>query len=132
MYRRRILVLSRQTLLGESLERILGEIEDVEVIGSWLLDDSTLPELPSPSPDLLLIADDEVNAGGVTGLALHFMEMYPNLPVIRVELDRNILQVFTSQMLPARVADLIDAIRRLPVSDLATGDDSLETPMRRE
>jgi hypothetical protein len=125
-------VLSRQTLLGESLERILGEIEDVEVIGSWLLDDSTLPELPSPSPDLLLIADDEVNAGGVTGLALHFMEMYPNLPVIRVELDRNILQVFTSQMLPARVADLIDAIRRLPVSDLATGDDSLETPMRRE
>jgi hypothetical protein len=58
--------------------------------------------------------------------------MYPNLPVIRVELDRNILQVFTSQMLPARVADLIDAIRRLPVSDLATGDDSLETPMRRE
>jgi DNA-binding NarL/FixJ family response regulator len=132
MYRRRILVLSRQTLLGESLERILGEIEDVEVIGSWLLDDSALPELPNPSPDLLLIADDEVNAGGMTGLALHFMELYPNLPVIRVELDRNILQVFTSQMLPARVADLIDAIRRLPVSDLATGDDSLETPMRRE
>jgi DNA-binding NarL/FixJ family response regulator len=132
MYRRRILVLSRQTLLGESLERILGEMEDVEVVGSWLLDDSALPDLPSPTPDLLLIADDEVNAGGVTGLALHFMELYPNLPVIRVELDRNILQVFTSQMLPARVADLIDAIRRLPVSDLATGDDSLDIPTRRE
>lgn len=132
MHRRRILVLSRQTLLGESLERILGEMEDVEVVGSWLLDDSALPALPSPSPDLLLIADDEVDAGGMTGLALHLMELHPNLPVIRVELDRNILQVFTSQTLPARVADLIDAIRRLPVSDLATDDDSLETPIRRE
>lgn len=122
MQRRRVLVLSRHTLLGESLECILGNLEDVEVIGSWLLDETVFEQVVTQPPDLLLIADEEDEVERVTTLAVKFLEKYPNLPVIRVKLGQNVVQVYTTQTVPARVADLVDVIRRLPLAHLNSDD----------
>jgi hypothetical protein len=44
------------------------------------------------------------------------LEAYPNLPIIVVKLDCNTLFIYTSHAVPARMADLIEAIRQAPVT----------------
>jgi hypothetical protein len=39
-----------------------------------------------------------------------------NLPIIRVKLNPNILLIYRSQALPARVAELIEVIRKTPLA----------------
>jgi DNA-binding NarL/FixJ family response regulator len=112
--KRRILLLCEQHLLGESLQQVLRAIEDVDMIGSLVLDDQVLSRLAAHKPDLLIIADEQpsrAQAAHLTGLIL---EAFPDLPVIWVTLDNNILHIYTARTLPARSADLIDVIRQLP------------------
>jgi hypothetical protein len=42
------------------------------------------------------------------------VEQYPELPVIRANLDENVVRVFSTRLLPARGADLLETIRNLP------------------
>lgn len=119
MIKRRVALLSSQHLLGESLEHTLRHFEDVEMIGAWELDDQVLSLLSAQTPELLLIAEQEPPCEEITFLTGQILETYPNLPVIRVTLDQNVLRIYTSQTLPARTAELIDVIRHLPIP----GDD---------
>jgi DNA-binding NarL/FixJ family response regulator len=119
MIKRRVALLSGQHLLGESLEHTLRHFEDVEMIGAWELDDQVLSLLSTQTPDLLLIAEQEPPCEEITFLTGQILEAYPNLPVIRVTLDQNVLRIYTSQTLPARTTELIDVIRHLPI----LGDD---------
>ena len=114
MKKRRVVLLSEQDLLGESLEHVLGKAKDVELLGSWTLDDRVLPRLSQDTPDILIIAEEEPPGENVTRLTAQILEAYPNLPIIRVTLARNEMRIYTSQTLPARSADLIDLIRHLP------------------
>lgn len=122
MEKRRVLLLRSQHLLGESLERILDGLEDVQVVGVRPLDMSAATPLPENPPDLLLIADEEPSGELVTTLTVRYLEAFPNLPIVRVKLDRSILQLYTSQTLPARVTDLVEIIRHIPISELGMKD----------
>jgi DNA-binding NarL/FixJ family response regulator len=115
MIKRRVALLSDRHLLGESLEHTLRHFEDVEVIGAWALDEQVLSLLSAQTIDLLLIAEREPPGEEITFLTGQILETYPNLPVIRVTLDQNVLRIYTSQTLPARTAQLIDVIRHLPI-----------------
>jgi hypothetical protein len=55
----------------------------------------------------------------LASLTAQVLEIYPNLPIIRLELEHNVFRIYTSQTLPARTADLVEAIRHLPA---AAGD----------
>ena len=66
-------------------------------------------------PDLGLIAEDEVLGAQTSGLTSQILEAFPNMTIIRVKQDRNFLLVYTSQSIPARMADLIDTIRQAPI-----------------
>jgi DNA-binding NarL/FixJ family response regulator len=103
-----------QLLLGEALENILSKVEDVELVGTWALDDQALARLAQDLPDILLIAEEEAGES-VTSLTAQVLEHYPDLPVVRVGLMQNVVRLYTSRTLPARSADLIEAIRDLPV-----------------
>ena len=126
MNKRRVLLLCEQHLLGESLQQVLHAVEDVDMIGSFVFDDQVLSRLTAHKPDLLIIADEQpprAQAAHLTGLVL---EAYPALPVIRVTLDNNVLQVYTARTLPARSTDLIDVIRQLlPVQEPDAGTNNL-------
>ncbi len=116
MDKRRVLLLCSQSLLGEGLERILGGLEDVELIGPWVLESQVLSRLFEAVPDIVVVAEGErEDAGSVTSLTAQILESYPDLPVVRIGLEQNAVRVYTSRTLPARSVDLIEAIRNLPV-----------------
>lgn len=114
MNKRRIVLLSEQDLLGESLEHTLNTAQDVDLIGSWTLDNRVLTRLSKDTPDILMIAEEEPPSEKVVRLTAQILEAFPNLPIIQVTLARNELRIYTSQTLPARSVDLIDLIRHLP------------------
>jgi hypothetical protein len=86
------------------------------LIGVWPLELSSASSLEGKNPDLLLIAEEKGNEERTSTLAMNILETYSNCPVIRVMLDRNVFQIYTSQTIPASVADLAGMIRQIPVS----------------
>ena len=113
--RRVLLLQDQQPLLGELLEHILGGLEDVELIGPRALDPQVLSRLSDEAPDIVLIAEQEGKRDSVAFLITQILERYPDLPVVRIGLEQNTVRIYTSRTLPARSADLIEAIRSLPV-----------------
>ncbi|HBY92430.1 MAG: hypothetical protein M5U01_36475 [Ardenticatenaceae bacterium] len=114
MAKHRVLLLCAQALLGESLEHILSTVEDVELLGSRVLDAQLLARLFTEVPDIVLIAEEEGESESVATLIAQILEQYPDLPIARVGLMQNIIRLYTSRTLPARSADLIETIRSLP------------------
>lgn len=115
MPKRRVLLVSQSGLIGESLEHILNSLEDVQVIGPWQPDEHTLADCINQSPDLVIISENEICVETGNQLTTQLLEAIPNLTVIRIKPDSKFLLAYTSQTIPARVADLIDAIRHLPL-----------------
>jgi DNA-binding NarL/FixJ family response regulator len=115
MEKRRVLLLCVESLLSESLERILGQLEDVELVGPWRLDADVLTRLPEDMPDIALIVQEAEESESVASLTSQILERYPDLPIVRIGLTENVIRVYASQTLPARSADLIEVIRSLPV-----------------
>jgi len=116
MDKRRVLLLCAHPLLGESLENILRKVEDVDLVGPWDLDERALTYLSQESPDIVVVAEAEGEDKSKVSLTSQILERFPDLPVVRVGLAQNVVRLYTSRALPARSADLIEAIRSLPIS----------------
>ena len=116
---RRIVLLREQHLLGESLENLLTGLDDVSLVGIYSLDTDPVPEMMADDPDLVVIADEIPFEEQVIEWLSYLGTHFPFLPVIRVNFERSTLQLFTTQKLPARIADLADIIRNIPLSDSA-------------
>lgn len=114
MEKRRVLLLGAQRLLVEGLQTILSKLDDVELIGPWDLDSSVLFRLPEEAPDLVLVADDGGQHESVAFLTSQIMEQHPELPIVWVGLKEKAMRLYSSHTLPARTADLVEAIRSLP------------------
>ena len=112
MEKKRILILGQPNLLRESLEYILSTLEDVQVVGAWPLDGEALAHCAEQQYDLALIAEDEASSPQASEVMSGLLEASPQVPIVRVGLDPNILLVTVTQARPARVADLIHVIRQ--------------------
>lgn len=123
MDKRRILLLSDQPLLGEALENLIGRLEDIEVVATWTLDEDAVSRIAEVSPDALLIAGSERDAGNTACLMTAILDRYPNLPIFRVNLEDQVIRTYTSQTLSAPHASLMDAIRSLPERTPPAGAD---------
>jgi hypothetical protein len=115
MKKRRVLLLNAQRLLGESLEHTLRQVDDLEIDGPWAIDDQVIERLAWALPDLVILTDEEIAPEALSRLTAQILDRYPDLPVFRVTLQRNVLQEYSSHTLPASSAELIDRIHRLPV-----------------
>ena len=114
MEKRRVLLLCAQPLLGEGLETILRKLEDVELIGPWAPTAQVLAHLSSQTPDVVLVAA-EAEHEEMAALTTQILKQFPDLPIVQIGLQENAVRLYTSQTLPARSADLIEAIRSLPI-----------------
>lgn len=112
----RVLLLIAQPLLGEVLENFLRRSEDIEVIGPWPLTARSISHIGDALPDVLLIAGNGKEARRTASLMVQILHRYPDLPVFRVGLEDHIIRFYISHTLPSQSADLVEAIRRLPVS----------------
>jgi len=114
---RQVALFCSEELLGESLAHLLGHMDDINLIGPWLIDEHALENLTRQLPDIVLIADSEPPIERAAVLATQILDAYADLSVIRVTLAQNVAHIYSSRALPARSADLVAAIRRLPVQD---------------
>jgi DNA-binding NarL/FixJ family response regulator len=115
MENRRVALLCSDHLLGESLERLLSNVEGVELAGHWGLEELAAAQRSLQLPDIVLIADGELQPQNAYRLTAQVLQDYPDLPVIQVNLVHNYARVYCSYKLLARTYDLIDAIRKLPI-----------------
>jgi hypothetical protein len=116
MEKRRILLISQPNVFRDSLEYILGNLEDVELIGCLPLDDQVLVACAAQPHDLVLIADDQATAHQASAVLSSLLEAYPSQPIIRVKLEPNVMLIYYPESLPASVADLIKVIHQVPSS----------------
>ncbi len=114
MFKRRVALLCDQNLLGEILEDILVNSDEVEFIGAWGFDDLNITRFAELPPGLLVIADEVPPRAQVSDLMAEIQTGNPEIPIIRVTLAQNDLRIYTSHSKPARRAELIDLIRQLP------------------
>ena len=112
MERKRVVLLWANDLLGESLEQIFCQAEDIDLVGSWRVDKIALERLQDTQPDIVVIAGDEDRSPGEASLGVLILDVYSDLTVIQVRLQQNQVRVYTSQARPARSADLLEAIRQ--------------------
>ena len=127
MEKRRALLLSDQRLFGESLEYTLRKVEDLEVTGPCKIDDQVLTRLDCAEIDLIIIAEDGVPPELISRLTAEILERHPDLPVFRVTLEKNSLQMYSSHSVPARSSELINLIHRLPGRRPQIGKENSET-----
>lgn len=109
--KRRVLLISSQTLFGESLELLLRSADDIEVIGSVVPSDSTCNHILQVAPDVVVFAEEYPESDAAINLTTALMEQFPNLRVIKTNLEQTTLRVFAAQTWPASSIDLISAIR---------------------
>lgn len=110
----RVILFCNQHLLGESLAQVLVGSQDVELLGTWPLNEDLFSLLSSHSPDVLLIGEEDQDQEWITCQAGHILESHPDLLVIRVNLNRNNFRVYSSRVLPARSSELIELVHSLP------------------
>jgi hypothetical protein len=113
MQRIRVVLLCSRHLLGESLEHILRNASELELVGAWDFEDWVFSRLAERLPDLLIITEDEPPDERTALFTAKILDGFPDLPIIRVALAQNILRIYTSRMLPARRADFMDVIHLL-------------------
>jgi len=109
-----------QSLLGESLQNLLSKLLDVNILGPWIIDELALQQLSTQLPDIVVIADESIGENdpqshGAARLTAQILENYVGLPVVQVLLELNQVRIYNSQTIPARGADLIEAIRNLGI-----------------
>lgn len=121
MGKRRVALLCAQQLLGESLEHTLRKVSDITLLGPWALEVGVLSRLAEDAADIVVIVEAEDTPHQAATITAQILEMYPDLPIVRVTLEQNVVHYYSSQTLPARSSDLIDLIHNLPDVNKNTG-----------
>ncbi len=120
MKQHRVALFYSQSLLGEGLQNLLGKFLDMNILGPWAIDEVAMQHLTTQSPDIVVIADESIGENGLQPhsaalLTAQILEKYAGLPVVQVFLEPNQMRIYNSQTVPARGADLIEAIRNLGI-----------------
>ncbi len=127
MEKRYVLLVCSQNLLGESLERVLRTAQDVELIGPYGLEQDICSRIAEDRPDVVIVADEDPQNDAVSSLTTRIIEQYPDLSVIRVGLNENVLRVFSTHLFPARGTDLLETIRTTPAWERAKSQETRDT-----
>lgn len=106
----RILILG-DSLSAEGIAGLLAESEKVTVTGKTGGPEEALALLEMEEVDVLVIVDTD------DGMALRFSAVtaqYPEIPVVRVDIDMKKIQVLVSQSIRADIEELVAAVSALP------------------
>jgi DNA-binding NarL/FixJ family response regulator len=112
--KRRVVLISDPILFSEGLQILLGNMEEVELMGPWEPAPGTLQNIAEEDPDVVMLVDGEPHSKVANTMITAILESYPSLPLIHLTLLENRLQVYTTYASPARKADLLEIIRQLP------------------
>jgi len=111
MQARRIIIIG-DSLFAETLAGMLRHAGDVTVVGAAATPEAAFPLIPGTCPDAVIVAGIGEEPAQDLG---HLLAAFPDLPVIRADLNADSVQVITSQRVSARPSDLLAAIAALPI-----------------
>lgn len=99
------------SLFAEAIAQLLGHTRAVQVVGAAATLDDALALLPLQMPDLVLV----LTGSGEVHLDLcPLLAAYPDLPILRADLNAVDLRIISSRRVGTRTADLMAAIQSLP------------------
>ena len=107
----RILIIG-DSLFAETLASMLARAGQVSVVGTTSTPEAAIPLLRKTCLDAVIVAGIGDDLSQDLG---HLLAAFPDLPVIRADLNTDSVQVITSQRVSARPSDLLAAIAALPV-----------------
>jgi len=110
MRKRRVALLCARQLLCESLQHTLGSDPTIEVLGPWAIDDHATARITHSSPDMVLIAESLKRTERVAKVTARILANFPDLPMIRVTLENNLIRFYSAQTMPASSDDLMTLI----------------------
>lgn len=110
MQARRIFIIG-DSLFAETLAGMLRHAGDVTVVGAAAKPEAAFPLIPGTCPDAVIVAGIGEDPTQDLG---QLLAAFPDLPVIRADLNADSVQVITSQRVSARPSDLLAAIAALP------------------
>lgn len=110
MAKRRVFIIG-DTLFAETLTRTLANSGSVKVIGTACCIADAFAVLKTQIVDALIVT--EINANVTTELA-QLLAAFPDLPILRADLNTDNIQIITSHQINARRADLLAALADLP------------------
>ncbi len=99
------------SLFGETLNQMLADTGKVVIIGTSSTLEEAMSIIEDLYPDVVIAAYSSETSQEYLS---PFLAKYPDLPIIRADLNQNYLQVITSQRVGARGSDLMTAIESLP------------------
>ncbi len=109
-----VLLICLQPLLSEGLQRIFQSLADVELIQPPSTDLQGVERVLSlGQPDVVVIAGEQEDEQSEHMISM-LLNRYEAVPVIWVGLEDSRLHVYSSRILPANSARLLDIIRRIP------------------
>ena len=107
----RVLLVSSHTLYGESLELLLRNASDIEVVGSVASGDDLCAAVKQTAPDVVVLAGEHPESADMRTLTALLMEHFPDPRMIQTGPEKATLRVIAAQSWPASSLDLISAIR---------------------
>jgi len=110
MQTHRVLLFCIQPLLSEGLQRIFQSFEDVELTSLEVSDLNQFEgKLSEFAPEMVVLAGEKED-DNATHLISKMLKIYEDIPIIWIELETNLLRLYTSHSLSANSSALIQAI----------------------
>ncbi len=110
MKKYQVVLIPMQPLLGEGLRRIFQKREEIDLVclecADWQKVKTCLQNL---NPDMVLLAGEKED-DPATHLIADMLKEYEDIPIVWVELETNILRLYTSHSLTGNSSALIQAI----------------------
>ncbi len=92
---------------------LLSRVKDVQICGLWNATPSALNAIAESQPDAILMVEATAHEPQTSRLISSILESFPQLPVIRITLEKNTFQVYRSYLSPARSETLAAILRNL-------------------
>lgn len=107
---RRVLIVG-DSLFAEAMAQLLGHSDAVVVVGTAATVEDALANLPQCLPDVVIV----FSSGERERLdCCSLITAYPDLPILRADLNAADLRIISSRRVGTRTVDLLAAIQSLP------------------
>lgn len=97
------------SLFTETLAQMLTNAEQVQVVGTAVFPAWDEMVVAQSQPHIIIVAD----AGQHQGITNTLLNQFPNIPIIKADLNQDFVQIITSRRVNARRTDLLAAIDEL-------------------
>lgn len=110
----RVLIISDQPLFAQGVRTLVETRTDVTVIGIETFGADTLARITSLQPNIIILGEDR---NSFSALPLALLDAVPDVRVIRLSLDGNVIHVYDGHQFAAKSADdLVGTLIAAPAS----------------